>query len=283
MLVLFSGGNVSTLEQLVSGYFTGDNVSVIQQEIIGWFTGGNVTPSDLQQLLSGWFSGGNISSNNQLFSGFFTGGNISINSQLISGWVSGGNTSTNIQLLSGWFTGGNITLVLQQLLSGWFTGGNVTVTNQIISGYFTGGNITFIPIIISNEYPSNNSFNAPLQPIIYVTINSTGGETMNISWYYGLSEGAENILLGSDNNIGNSTQNEMFITASSRSTMYYWRVQADDGTTYVNETFNFRTEGYPGGGGMVGNYQIPLSVGASALLFAFYVLIRRRKRRQMYA
>ena len=113
---------------------------------------------------------------------------------------------------------------------------------------------------------------------MYITINQTYGETMNISWYYGLTLGSENILLGNDTNIVNSTQNELFYPASTRSTTYYWRVMADDGTTYINETFSFRTEGYAGVKLPNNNLAI-IGVGLGVFgLLALILVLRRRKR-----
>jgi len=74
---------------------------------------------------------------------------------------------------------------------------------------------------------------------------------MNITWYYGLTQGSETIPLGTDTLFTNSTQTELFHIANTRSTWYYWRIQVDDGTHHINDSFYFRTEGYPGGGGYV--------------------------------
>jgi len=125
---------------------------------------------------------------------------------------------------------------------------NITLSNSSLF-YFT----------ISNIYPANHSINIPLQPTMYLTINHTTGDTMNISWYYG-SEGNENILLGTDSNIVNSTQSQLNFNASSRTTDYYWRIQVDDGSVFENYTYTFQTEGLAGGGALRINQGIIASV-----------------------
>ena len=65
---------------------------------------------------------------------------------------------------------------------------------------------------------------------------------MNVTWYYGLSEGNENILLGTDINLNNGTVDETLLQAVNRSISYYWRIQVTDETHYVNESFYFATE-----------------------------------------
>jgi hypothetical protein len=99
-------------------------------------------------------------------------------------------------------------------------------------------------ITISNIYPGNNSYSIPLQPVLYATINSSSECIMNISWYYGPSLGSCNVLLGNETNITNGTYSRLNYNASSRATYYYWRLQADDGEAWINETYSFKTEGY---------------------------------------
>ena len=65
---------------------------------------------------------------------------------------------------------------------------------------------------------------------------------MNLSIYYGDSLSNTNTLLETFSNIGNSTQHSLFYNVTRRGNNYYWRLQADDGTNYVNETLTFKTE-----------------------------------------
>ncbi len=134
-------------------------------------------------------------------------------------------------------------------------------------------------ITISNVYPGNSSINIPLQPTMYLTINHTDGETMNLSWYYG-SQGSENTLLGSDTNFVNSTQSELNYNASDRVTDYYWRIMVDDGSNYYNYTYSFKTEGYGGGGGNTPSYMIPLALSSFAFMFGLLFFIRYRRKRR---
>jgi len=138
-------------------------------------------------------------------------------------------------------------------------------------------------ITITNPYPSNTSTNAPLQPTIYITVNHSNGTSMNISWYYGLSQGNENNLLGTDTNQNNGTVTELFYSATNRTTTYYWRVQVDDGTTYVNDSFYFKTEGTP-----TGIVPPNRSLAIIAMMFGVFGIIsmlmfnKKRKKRKKY-
>jgi len=235
-------------------------------------------------VLSGFFSGNNVSFNSQVLQGWFSGDATDRNNQqVITGWFSGGNVSQNIQVLQGWFSGNNISTNLQ-IIQGWFSGDNTStrIYEQVITGWFSGGNATPFPITITDEYPTDTSTNIPPQPTIYITINHSTGDTMNISWYYGLSLGNETILLGTENNINNGTFTELFYPAINRTTSYYWRVQADDGTNYLNETYSFTTEGYP-------TVPMPTNIGLAiigiifgtlGILSFFMISNKRRKRRR---
>ena len=111
---------------------------------------------------------------------------------------------------------------------------------------------------------------------MYFTINSTLGITMNISIFYG-SEGLENILLYSNSNITNSTQNALNYNASNRATNYYWRIMANDGSFWLNETYAFKTEGYTGHLIKNNNFAIiGILLGFFALIF---VLLFKKKKR----
>jgi len=192
------------------------------------------------------------------------------------------NSSTYTQI-SDW----NITLQNEsgtwQQIQDW----NITLQNHNSFTQIADWNITLMngtgtpSITITNEFPSDNSFNAPLQPLVYATVNSTVGNTLNVSIYYGLTEGNENTLLGTDSLVGNGTYDQTFFQASGRATRYYWRIQADDGETYVNETFNFRTEGFPGGsiGQPSGSYIFGV-IGILGIALLPLVLWKLKKRRE---
>jgi len=131
-------------------------------------------------------------------------------------------------------------------------------------------------LTISNVYPSNNSIGISKQPYLYATFNSSLGKTMNVTWYYGLSEGNETILIETDENITNSTQSCLLYIASDSYTTYYWRVWVNDGTNNINETFSFTTEGLMGISprssiGIVG------VIGIFGVLGFVFVIVRRRR------
>jgi len=256
--------NITSISGVFQNTTTYNNISSIS----GVFQ--NTTIWDNLSSISGLFQNTSNWNNLTSISGVFSNTTVAVWQNLTS--ISGTFTNTsswyNITSISGIFT--NVTVDTWQnitSISGIFTNtttpwNNITSISGIftntttpwnnitsISGIFT--NTTLIWIILTNEYPSNTSVNIPLQPIIYVTLNSTTGQTMNITWYYGLTQGSETIPLGTDTLFTNSTQTELFHIANTRSTWYYWRIQVDDGTHHINDSFYFRTEGYPGGGGYV--------------------------------
>lgn len=118
---------------------------------------------------------------------------------------------------------------------------NDTITWSTISTTINGtySNISLpYNITITNEYPTNTSDDVPYNPPLHVTINSSGGLLMNLSFYYG----NYSVLMGTNNNITNGTYFNRFINATDNYTMYYWSVRVNDGTNWLNNTFNFRTE-----------------------------------------
>lgn len=131
------------------------------------------------------------------------------------------------------------------------------------------------PFTVSNVYPGNLSSNIPMQPTIYFTLNHSRGDMMNYSIFYGLSEGNENILINSSQNVVNNTFNSLFFQASDYSTVYYWRVMLDDGLFYTNYTFNFRTVGYIG---QVSSNSIALAAAAFLIGLIPLVFVINRKR-----
>jgi len=276
----FSGNNISANQQLIGGWFSGRNNSLLSQHTSGWFGGGNASVSALQQLISGWFSGGNLSQLSQFTQGWFSGNNISSNQYLLSGWFSGGNTITLSQLVSGWFSGG--TAGISQLISGWFSGGNasVGVLQQLTVGWFSGGNVTWYNITITDEFPSDSSLNAPLQPTVYATVTTLDGNTMNMSIFYG-SQGSENNLLVTHSNISNGTYSASFYQASGRSTDYYWRIMLDNGVQWINETYGFTTEGYntPLMPDRLGLAVVGIIFGCLGVVAMFMISNRRKKKK----
>jgi len=136
-------------------------------------------------------------------------------------------------------------------------------------------------IMISGVYPGNNSFSIPLQPTLYLTVNHSNGNTMNLSFYYGPSNISTPNLLGSFSSQPNGTYNMLDFNASSRFQYYYWRIMVNDGMNWVNETFAFRTEGYanvvPGGNVSSTVFGV---IGILGIIGLFSLFLNRRKKRK---
>ena len=277
----FSGGNTSSNKQAIQGYFTGGNASSGTQTIQGYFTGGNATSS--QQVLSGWFSGNSGDrAYQQVTQGWFSGNNVSALAQMLSGWYSGGNVSTNAQILSGWFSGDATDRTNQQTVQGYFTGGNVTSSYQITQGWFSGGNTTVLYINISNTYPTNNTLINHIVPSIYFTINQTYGQDMNYTVFWNTS-GNVDLQFVNAQNITNGTYYNSYNNASSYGGWYYWRIQADDGVHYINETYKFKTTyGTPFITQPTSSIFVILGVFGIIGVVVFILIVRKKKQESEY-
>jgi len=128
-------------------------------------------------------------------------------------------------------------------------------------------------IIITSVYPANNSNEIPLQPNMYATFNHIYGETMNITWY------CNDIVLGYDINITNSTNFELCYPASGYATSYTWNLSVNDGVEYLNESYIFTTEGnvklLPSS-----NYAVIGIVGVIGLIGFIFFLIKPKRRKK---
>ena len=133
-------------------------------------------------------------------------------------------------------------------------------------------------IVISDVYPADTSRNIPVQPTLCATVNHTNGSSMSISWYFGTSLGSEDTLLGSDNSIGNITQSELCYLATSRSTVYYWKIVVNDSYgNWCNESFSFTTE-HLGIGRKIGGNAVYAVIGMSGIFgLVIFIVYRRRK------
>jgi len=131
-------------------------------------------------------------------------------------------------------------------------------------------------ITISNPYPGNSSTGVNLQPWINVTISDVITNTFNISWYWGTSQGSENNILETDNNINAGSVNCLFPNVTSYNTEYFWRVMVDNGMWYENNTYSFTTLGQSSGGSstdLSGVY----GLAAIGIILGFFGIIHRRK------
>jgi hypothetical protein len=269
--------NLTNYQQFQDWNITLKNITNFQQ-IQDW----NITLKNINiwNIIDNWnITLKNINSWNQINNWNITLRNIT-SENLISNW------NITLHNIPAWtqIQDWNITLknkyIWNQIQDWNITLRNISNTYLINDWNITLHNISLI--IISNIYPSNNSINIPLQPVLYATINHTGGDIMNISWYYGDSLDNCYNLLGSDNLIYNSTQSELDFNASTLSTNYYWRIQVNDGINYINETYKFITEGYSGGF----SYQPPSNSLWVLSLFGLVGIalwfIRRKKKKKIY-
>ena len=101
-------------------------------------------------------------------------------------------------------------------------------------------NISNITIFITNVYPSDGNTSVSLQPIIYATVNNTKGRIMNISWTYSL-DNVDFYSLSTNTGVYNGTYTSNYYTAVSEETTYYWKIEAEDNTSSVSETYEFTT------------------------------------------
>jgi hypothetical protein len=210
-------------------------------------------------------------------------------------WISQNIWNTTLTNVSNWQSQQTWNTTLTNTTWKWQTinNWNTTLVNQTLNWNSentwntTLVNSTAVLITVSNEYPLDNSINIPLQPTMFLTINHSDGLEMTAKWYYG-PQGSENNLLGEDTNIFNSTQSELNWNASNRFTDYYWRLQVNDTNgNYENYTYNFKTEGFAGGGSAFSDDSTAIAIAAGALIFSMFGLIalfevkkRRRRRRR---
>jgi len=142
----------------------------------------------------------------------------------------------------------------------------------------SASNSTTIFITFTNPYPGDTDVGIPLQPTNYVSVNHAEGKKINITWFYSTSKNDINTSLGNNYNITNSTINQLFYPATNRSNKYYWRVCANDGSIWENVTYEFKTEGYPGGSAPQEDNSVVFIFAIFALLIAFIALIKRRRK-----
>lgn len=96
-------------------------------------------------------------------------------------------------------------------------------------------------ITYSNEYPNNTTTGVSLQPVVYVTLTSGTGDTMNITIYTGNSTTNTTTEIASFTNQANGTQYGNYYDAVNDSITYYWRVQVEVGGICENATYHFTT------------------------------------------
>lgn len=98
-----------------------------------------------------------------------------------------------------------------------------------------------MPILISNVYPVNSTNIYVTQPTVFFDLNYSSGALMNYSIYVGNSTANCTDLLTSVNNVANGTYHYTdYYDAVSFYVSYYWKVSANNGSNWLNETYNFQ-------------------------------------------
>jgi hypothetical protein len=252
-----------------------------------WWLLGNTSYKFINASASWWLLGNTSVKTINISSTWWLCGNTSIKviNESASWWLCGNTTGKFENITSTWWLCKNeSTYKYVNISTSWWICGNTSGKYENITNtWWLCENTSIAIIIISNIYPSNNSHMIPLQPVLYANINHSGSSMMNVSWYYGNSLDTCNNLLGTDTGFYNSTQSELDFNASKLSTDYYWRIQVDDGTNYVNETYYFKTEGYSGGY----SYTPPSNSLWVLSLFgligiALWLISRKRKKKKEY-
>jgi len=172
----------------------------------------------------------------------------------------------------------NTSIRTWQTIDDTFNGVFINTTSwQIVDNTFNGvfTNLATNYIIITNVYPSNNTYSISLQPYLYATFNSTLGNNLNITWRYNSTS------LGIEGNVTNGTYNELLIFATAFGTSYTWEVQVNDGEgNYLNTSYNFITE--TNTKIMGGNQSILGVVGVIGLIgFIFFIIMKRRRKKNV--
>jgi len=140
-------------------------------------------------------------------------------------------------------------------------------------------------INITLEYPNNNSNIQDTQPSVYFNLTSPQGYTMNYSVYIGNGSGNCTILLHTGVNVSNGTQwdsSQVYYNATEHYEDYYWRVQVNDGYSWINETYNFESM-LQGGGYVPVTNAFPIAamaLGVGIVALAFVLLLIKKWRRE---
>jgi len=132
-------------------------------------------------------------------------------------------------------------------------------------------------------YPANDTTNLPMQPTMIFSVGHTHNNLMNFTVYMGNALDDTGYLLNTTTNVRNSTHNVFNHMIYNFSFDYYWRVQLNNGTTWINETFHFTTLGNVSGDTIVGGRDYSWAaggmIGVAAFAFALIGYERRKKKK----
>lgn len=140
------------------------------------------------------------------------------------------------------------------------------------------------PPTISSEYPTNESVDITLFPVLGATIADADVDSMNITWYSNVS--GSWVVIGTNlSDVYNGTYYQKFDDFGIYGLTYWWNVSVTDGTYIVDSgVFSFTAESTPsasGGGGMSSNSGVALALGvAGGLLGGMVGVVMHRRRRE---
>lgn len=103
------------------------------------------------------------------------------------------------------------------------------------------------PPVISNVYPANGSTGVGLQITCHIKVSDDDGDSLNVTWYSstdGLIFNPEEIDSGVNSG---DTVYWTYTDAASYDTLYYWKVDVDDGTFTTTAIYHFTTTSLGGG------------------------------------
>ena len=294
--------NVSTKtwQQIFTNNFSYSNTTVDRQVFTNNFSYSN--SASLHQAFSNNFSYSNSATLHQAFTNNFSYSNTTIDRQVFTNNFSYSNTSvlnwqqtfTNNfsysntsevwhQEFTNNFSYSNTAEIWQQIFINNFSYSNSSLAiawYQTFANNFSYSNSTPPLFTITNEYPANQSNIYVTQPTVYFNLTHPNGYTMNYSLYIN-----NNTLVYTGHNVSNGTQvdaNHLFYSANTTYVDYFWRIEADDGNDWVNQTFTFQAV-LQGGGGITG-YGAALAIATGAIMLSVVGLIginEKKKRRRI--
>lgn len=102
---------------------------------------------------------------------------------------------------------------------------------------------TGFPPSISDPSPSNGTTNQSLNPTLFITVNDSEGDLMNITWFSNFS--GSWVAFGTNTSCNNGTYLQTNSNFSSYGITYWWNVTVNDGTANTSATYQFNTIGMP--------------------------------------
>lgn len=230
---------------------------------------GTWTVSNWEQVQTWNFSYSNTTSEHQVQTWNFSYSNASAETSVQTWNFSYSNTSRVFRQVQSWnFSYSNSTPPLA-----WY---------QQFTWNFSYSNSTPPLFSITNEYPINESFIYDLQPTVFFTLSHPQGHIMNYSVYTGVNASDCIHLLASGSNVDNGTYNCNEYYNATNYTRYFYRISANDGTEWLNETLWFNCSTEPQ---MIGGNGLAIGVAMAGCMLAvgfIFIMIRRRREDEYY-